>query len=106
MSRELWERVRSDEVRVGDVVSAFPIRYEMEVKKEILDTWQFDDEDDFIYRRIPDADDPRVLRRALEIAHGEIESINGNKYFPRDTDSIESYIDQAIRELKIERSDD
>lgn len=95
--RELWERVRSDEVRVGDVVSAYPVRCEMEVTKEILDTWQFDDEDDFIYRRISDADDPRVLMRALAIAE---------LHDPSPFGTAKQWIDQARHELESEGNDD
>lgn len=109
--RELWEIVRADELKTGDAIKESARDWNMTVT-------QIDVEDrcvcvdggppfrfkTTVFRRVSDADDPRVLRRALEIAHGEIESINGNKYFPRETDPIGSYLDQARHELESEGS--
>ena len=124
--RELWEIVRADELKVGDV---------------IVDEVIFDDDDDFglatigeirhtetrvfyrykngsgteyslakksdegcILRRIPDADDPRVLMRALEMAVNEIEARDryGTSPNPKEKD----FIDQARREFESEASDE
>lgn len=82
MGRELWEIVRADELKVGDFV-AFGENY---ASGEITGTAQhylglgmvqtvsgvggviLDGEDVTVFRRINPADNPRVLRRALEIA--------------------------------------
>ena len=57
-----------------------------------------------VLRRIPDADDPRVLRRALEMAVNEIEARDryGTSPNPKEKD----FIDQARREFESEASDE
>lgn len=102
MGSELWEIVRADQVKAGDVVSAYPVHFEMEVTEEILGTWRFEDEDDYMYRRVDPADDPRVLRRALELL-----ITSGGDRLPYDSERqiIEQYIDQARRELESEGRD-
>ena len=120
--RELWEIVRADELKVGDV---------------IVDEVIFDDDDDFglatigeirhtetrvfyrykngsgteyslakkraVFRRIPDADDPRVLRRALRLA---IFALYDEKLYVPTAADPQNYIDQARRELESEGSDE
>ena len=118
--RELWEIVRADELKVGDV---------------IVDEVIFDDDDDFglatigeirhtetrvfyrykngsgteyslakkraVFRRIPDADDPRVLRKILfDIAKESGWSDDKANRI------VDEWIDQVRRELESEGSDE
>ena len=112
--RELWEIVRADELKVGDVV--FSEYYMQGVTLERHEdgdppwlwqanegeSWGFDNGP--IFRRIPDADDPRVLMRALEMAVNEIEARDryGTSPNPKEKD----FIDQARREFESEASDE
>ena len=56
-----------------------------------------------VFRRIPDADDPRVLRRALRLA---IFALYDEKLYVPTAADPQNYIDQARRELESEGSDE
>lgn len=94
---ELWERVRADQLKVGDVfkpgVNFPPTKVERIeeggwIKTEIYPVAS----NDPVLRRVDPSDDPRVLRRALEIACTD-----------KDDDLFHEYcIDQARRELEAE----
>ena len=58
---------------------------------------------DVEYRHIPDADDPRVLRRALRLA---IFALYDEKLYVPTAADPQNYIDQARRELESEGSDE
>lgn len=98
MSREFWELVPVTEVAVGEHVKTYDgsdvIWTEKEVGKAVI--WK----DDCVFRRVPDADDPRVLRRALAL----LRTIRVEGYTPGGSGSIA--IDARIKELESEgRSD-
>lgn len=108
MSRELWEIVRVVDVVPGDVVVADSSHHPATIDKK-LDTgsiaimggirmWC-----ETVFRRIHDADDPRVLRRALRLA---IFALYDEKLYVPTAADPQNYIDQARRELESEGSDD
>lgn len=111
--RELWEVVRADQLKVGDVIIKTQCaRYALKVqhieegeKLVCLDNAYPVSFNSKVLRRIPDADDPRVLRRALDLA--EKNSVVGDAFGRMcQGPSAEDYIDQARRELESEASDD
>lgn len=105
--REFWEIVRADQLKVGDVVK-IGFHHPADAVAVIEGGWIRTNQygisyETMVLRRIPDADDPRVLRRALEIA---IDSANydlGDAALPTYADRI---IDQARHELESEGKDD
>lgn len=121
MSRELWEIVRADELRAGDAlviaeadelcryVALRIDRSKLGIYVAVDKTEHRDEEnlgflyDETVLRRIHDADDPRVLRRALQMAIFRIFELD------RHSVAIASpnyYIDQARHEMESERTDD
>lgn len=121
--RELWEIVRIQDLMPGDYVKVSNLdiyppfsvssvkilgtgSFCYEIKPEFgyhVDKMYFSDEG-CILRRIPDADDPRVLRRALDLA--EKNSVVGDAFGRMcQGPSAEDYIDQARRELESEGND-
>ena len=89
--RELWEIVRRDELNSGETYIELGSK---------------------IFCRVDSADDPRVLRRALESASGQVIDLfraMTEKRCPLPTDSVEHYaescIDKARRELESEGQD-
>lgn len=113
MSRELWEIVRADELKIGDVVfceyhgTGITLERHEDGDPPWLweanggESWGFENEP--IFRRVPDTDDPRVLRRALRLA---IFALYDEKLYVPTAADPKNYLDQARRELKSEGSDD
>lgn len=121
MGREPWEIVRADELKVGDVVTIEP-----DLAPWVMDSVRSTDSHLFyrgdgipieysmprernIFRRVDPADDPRVLRKALELASGQVVALHHEmmeRRCPLPPGSVEHYaescIDKARRELESE----
>ena len=117
MVNELWEIVRVDQLKVGDVV--------LDLRGGVIESYEIDPELVEIakgspksfyppkLRRVDPADDPRVLRRALEIASSQLleamhammerkspkPSVNDVKHY------IDNCISRAVGELETEALD-
>lgn len=116
MVSELYEIVRADKLKVGDRIewNGMPqltetiIDIQFENGFVFIDTgntymkWSGEME---LYRRYTGMS-LEVLMRVVDILHSEIASGNANKYFPRETDPIASYIELARRELEQERTNE
>lgn len=104
MGRELWEIVRVDQLKVGDVV--------LDLRGGVIESYEIDPELVEIakgspksfyppkLRRVDPADDPRVLRRALELLFDQL--YDGFCRANAMDHSINLAIDQARRELETE----
>lgn len=116
MGRELWEIVRADELKVGDVVSfseycasgeitgIAPHYLGIGMVQTVKDVGgvMLDSPDVTVFRRVDPADDPRVLRRAMRLIHFAL--YDEKVHVPMAGDP-QNYIDQARRELESEVRD-
>lgn len=111
--RELWEIVRADELQPDDVIRLDIYSHAIHVDRLIFGgglVQIYPSKDSLshrqpVLRRIPDADESRVLRRALDLA--EKNSVVGDAFGRMcQGPSAEDYIDQARRELESEGRDD
>jgi hypothetical protein len=93
----IYEIVTHAELKVGDVVLEDLHGQEYAILPSFF--WDGIYEDDRILRRLPATDDPRVLRRALEVAaidgpgNPEIETVH---------EQVFDWIEQARKELESE----
>ena len=100
--RELWEIVRADELQPDDVIRLDIYSHAIHVDRLIFGgglVQIYPSKDSLshrqpVLRRIPDADESRVLRHALELAT-ERQAVENEM-------SAEWFIDQARRELESE----
>ena len=114
--RELWEIVRADELVPDDIYTCDPRLKPANVDRlwrggGAVTLYLSGDHSLMnpvslaahqpVFRRIPDADDPRVLRRAIELCVRFIWTVD--EEFETNP---ESWIDQARRELESEGSDE
>lgn len=103
--RELWEKVDTRTLKPGDVVVNYAgenVVWDTGDSRIVNDNpagpWHIP----CLFRRIPDADNPRVLRRALEI----MSVWYANEASASPENEMQAAIDQARRELESEGSDD
>lgn len=103
MNRELWEKVDTRTLRPGDVVVNYAgekVVWDAGDSQIVSDNpagpWHIP----CLFRRIPDAEDPRVLRRALKDACNAIKPRGRYGVLPNPTP--EDFIAEARRELQSE----
>jgi hypothetical protein len=93
--KAIYEIVAGIELQLGDMIRVSPSGGpDGEVGEHVGDVYRHRP-DLKVFRRIPATDDPRVLRRALEIASGDI-------IFGSPEDWVKGYIKQARQELESE----
>lgn len=106
--RELWEQVQVYNVNVGDVIMINTYGHPATIGEGQIDKYGGIDlvghqlhSHDTVFRRIPDADDPRVLMEALKDLHETALTYAGFDAIG----PLEGRIDQARRELESEGND-
>lgn len=98
--RELWEIVRADELKVGDVVAVAYWHLNGLDKGDIDTLCGY--EKSTIFRR-SGGHHPDVLMRVIQNMHSEIRGWNEVGDYPTPTDSIDKYIAEAEAEIAKER---
>lgn len=114
MAGELWEIVRADELKVGDVAyyrdgdAPMEIEYIRPGPTTLLyrcvnsNNTFWEDNDAIVFRRHT-GHHPDVLMRVIENMHSEIRGWNEVGDYPSPTDSIDKYIAEAESEIAKER---
>lgn len=108
--KELWEQVQVYNVNAGDVIMINTYGHPARIDASDIDKYGGIPSLDLhceqtVFRRIPDAEDPRVLRRALELACQDTATYDEWN----DHDWIgtpELYLERARRELESEDASD
>jgi hypothetical protein len=95
--KAIYELVSVLEVKAGDIIKSYDgcdVTW-AEIDCAKASSWKNDE----VFRRLPATEDPRVLRRALEVSSTmwDIDSVD---------DAVKMWIEQATKELESEAGND